>query len=130
MLHMERVDIRELRLNASRLMARVEHGESMEVTSRGRLIARIVPVRPAGVAQLLAEGTATPPEEGGDLLDIPPIAPTPGVRPPSQVLAELRATSGNVACLDSSAYVTVVVQKTESSVLRATRLGMVVETPQ
>jgi prevent-host-death family protein len=92
MLHMDRVGIRELRLNASRLMARVEHGESLEVTSRGRLIARIVPVRPAGgLAQLLAEGTANPPEEDGDLLDIPPIAPAPGVPLPSQVLAQLRA---------------------------------------
>jgi prevent-host-death family protein len=92
MLHMDRVGIRELRLNASRLMARVEHGESLEVTSRGRLIARIVPVRPeGGLAQLLAEGAATPPEEEGDLLEIPPIAPTPGVPLPSQVLAELRA---------------------------------------
>jgi len=92
MLHMERVGIRELRLNASQLMARVEHGESVEVTSRGRLIARIVPVRPAGgLAQLVAEGLATPPEEDGDLLDIPPVAPVPGAPLPSQVLAELRA---------------------------------------
>ena len=92
MLHMERVGIRELRLNASRLMSRVERGESLEVTSRGRLVARIVPVRPAGgLAQLLAEGAATPPEEEGDLLDIPAVEPVPGAPLPSQVLAEMRA---------------------------------------
>src|SRR5262249_59774729 len=45
----------ELRLNASRLISRVERGESLEVTSGGRLVARIVPVRPlSGLAQLLA----------------------------------------------------------------------------
>ena len=92
MLHMDRVGIRELRLNASRLVARVERGESLEVTSRGRLVARIVPVRPAGgLAQLLAEGAATGPEEEGDLLDIPAVEPAPGAPLPSEVLAELRA---------------------------------------
>jgi prevent-host-death family protein len=92
MLHMERVGIRELRLNASRLMSRVERGESLEVTSRGRLVARIVPIRPVGgLAQLLAEGAATPPEEEGDLLDIPAVEPVPGAPLPSQVLAEIRA---------------------------------------
>lgn len=92
MLHMERVGIRELRLNASRLMSRVERGESLEVTSRGRLVARIVPVRPAGgLAQLLAEGAAIPPEEEGDLLDIPAVEPVPGAPLPSEVLAEMRA---------------------------------------
>jgi prevent-host-death family protein len=91
-LHMDRVGIRELRLNASQLMARVERGESLEVTSRGRLVARIVPVRPSGgLAQLLAEGAATGPEEEGDLLDIPAVEPAPGAPLPSQVLAELRA---------------------------------------
>ena len=92
MLHMERVGIRDLRLNASKLMSRVERGESLEVTSRGRLVARIVPVRPAGgLAQLLAEGAATPPEEEGDLLDIPALEPVPEAPLPSQVLAEIRA---------------------------------------
>jgi prevent-host-death family protein len=92
MLHMERVGIRELRINASKVMAKVERGESVEVTSRGRLVARIVPAgREAGLARLLAEGAATPPEEEGDLLDIPPAEPLPGAQPPSEVLADLRA---------------------------------------
>jgi prevent-host-death family protein len=92
MFHMDRVGIRELRLNASRLMSRVERGESVEVTSRGRLVARIVPVHPlGGLAQLLAEGTATPPEEEGDLLDIPAVELTPGVPLPSEVLANMRS---------------------------------------
>jgi prevent-host-death family protein len=92
MLHMERVGVRELRLNASKLLARVERGESLEVTSRGRLVARIVPAgRQSGLAQLVAEGAATPPEEEGDLLDIPPADPVPGARLPSDVLADLRA---------------------------------------
>ena len=92
MLHMDRVGIRELRLNASRLMSRVEHVESLEVTSRGRLVARIVPIRPAGgLAQLLAEGAASGPADEGDLLDIAPVKRVRGVPLPSQVLAEMRA---------------------------------------
>jgi prevent-host-death family protein len=92
MLHMDRVGVRELRLNASRLLSRVERGESVEVTSRGRLVARIVPIRPAGgLAQLLAEGAATAPEEPGDLLDVPAVEPVPGAPLPSEVLADMRA---------------------------------------
>ena len=91
-MHVERVGIRELRLNASRLLSRVERGESLEVTSRGRLVARLVAVRPAGgLAQLLAEGAATPPEEEGDLLDIPAVERVTGAPLPSQVLAKIRA---------------------------------------
>ena len=92
MLHMDRVGIRELRLNASQIVDRVERGESLEITSRGRLVARLVPVRPAGgLVQLLAEGSATGPDDDGDLLDIPAVEPVPGAPLPSQVLAEIRA---------------------------------------
>lgn len=92
MLHMDRVGVRELRLNASRLLAKVARGESVEVTSRGRLVARIVPAgQQTGLAQLLAEGAATPPEDEGDLLDIPPVDPLAGAPLPSDVLADQRA---------------------------------------
>ncbi|MBK5222111.1 MAG: type II toxin-antitoxin system Phd/YefM family antitoxin [Acidimicrobiia bacterium] len=41
---MERIGIRELRQNASRYLARVRAGETIEVTDRGRPVARLVPV--------------------------------------------------------------------------------------
>ncbi|MBJ7289470.1 type II toxin-antitoxin system prevent-host-death family antitoxin [Williamsia sp.] len=38
------IGIRELRQNASRYLAQVEAGEELEVTNRGRVVARLVPV--------------------------------------------------------------------------------------
>ena len=46
MCYMERIGLRELRQNASRYIARVARGETVEVTQRGRLVARIVPAAP------------------------------------------------------------------------------------
>lgn len=92
MLHMRQVGVRDLRINASKVLAAVSQGESVEVTSRGRPVARIVPIgAQAGLAQLLAEGGATEPEDEGDLLDIPAVTPPAGAPPPSGVLAEIRA---------------------------------------
>ena len=42
---MERIGVRELRQHASRYLARVRSGETIEVTDRGRPIARLVPIR-------------------------------------------------------------------------------------
>lgn len=39
------VGLRELRHNTSEVLARVRHGETIDVTEYGRLVARIVPVR-------------------------------------------------------------------------------------
>jgi prevent-host-death family protein len=92
MLHMERVGVRELRLNASKLLARVTRGETIEVTSRGRAVARLVPVGvESGLARLVAEGLATPPQDEGDLLDIPAVEMPAGLPSASQVLDRLRA---------------------------------------
>lgn len=89
MLHMERIGVRELRLNASRYLRRVASGETIEVTDRGRPVARIVPARrPRGLEGLLEEGRATTAE--GDLLEFDPLPLRRGVSPPSQVLAGLR----------------------------------------
>lgn len=38
------VGLRELRHNTSEVLARVRHGETIDVTDHGRLVARIVPV--------------------------------------------------------------------------------------
>ncbi len=63
-----RVGIRELRQQASAVLKRVAGGEVIEVTDHGHPIARIVPLRPGALDQLVLEGRAT--EATGDLLDL------------------------------------------------------------
>ena len=57
------VGLRDLRHHTSEVLARVRHGETIDVTEHGRLIARIVPVgerQPAPVlARLVESGRAT-----------------------------------------------------------------------
>lgn len=57
------VSLRDLRHHTSEVLARVRHGETIDVTEHGRLIARIVPVgerQPAPVLdRLVASGRAT-----------------------------------------------------------------------
>jgi prevent-host-death family protein len=57
-----RIGVRELRQNASKYLARVKAGETVEVTERGALIARLTPPRPADSARdrLIAEGRLIP----------------------------------------------------------------------
>ena len=87
---MIRAGIRELRQNASELIRRVIEGETIEVTERGRPVARIVPLHGRSVMdQMVAEGRATPAR--GDLLKLKPFAPAPGKRSLSGILADLRA---------------------------------------
>jgi prevent-host-death family protein len=60
--HEHVVGLRELRHNTSEVLARVRHGETIDVTEYGRLIARIVPVEdrtPTPImAQLVESGRA------------------------------------------------------------------------
>ena len=42
------VSVRELQQNLKEVIARVERGETVEVTRRHRPVARLAPVRPAG----------------------------------------------------------------------------------
>jgi len=89
-----KVGIRELRQQASAILKRVAAGEVIEVTDHGHPIARIVPLRPGLLDQLVLEGRAT--ERVGDLLDTMdelglPLPVAPGGQLPSQALAELRA---------------------------------------
>lgn len=87
----DRVGIRDLRQHASRVLKRVANGESIEVTDHGHPIARIVPLRPGALEQMVLEGRATPP--GGDLLDVAEEIglPVSSAHPASSALAELRA---------------------------------------
>lgn len=66
---MERIGVRELRQHASRYLARVATGETLEITDRGRPVALLVPVRGDQWQRLLASGRVVPPTAAGDLLD-------------------------------------------------------------
>jgi prevent-host-death family protein len=68
----ERIGVRELRQHASRYLARVAKGETLEVTDRGRPVAMLVPVRGDEWQRLLAGGQVTAPTDEGDVLDEAP----------------------------------------------------------
>ncbi len=68
---MERIGVRELRQHASRYLARVANGESLEVTDRGRPVALLVPATD-DEWQTLASGRVNPPRDEGDILDEAP----------------------------------------------------------
>ncbi len=59
---MERIGVRELRQHASRYLDRVKAGETIEVTERGRLVARLVPPEAHDGARehLIAAGRLVP----------------------------------------------------------------------
>jgi prevent-host-death family protein len=56
----ERLPIRVLNQDTAGVLARVERGETVEITHRGRLIARIVPAGGGEVDDLVAAGRAVP----------------------------------------------------------------------
>ena len=69
---MDRIGVRELRQHASRYLARVATGETLEVTDRGRPVALLVPIQGDEWQALLAGGRVSPPTERGDVLDEAP----------------------------------------------------------
>ncbi|MGA2929028.1 MAG: type II toxin-antitoxin system prevent-host-death family antitoxin [Solirubrobacteraceae bacterium] len=87
---MTSVGIRELRQRASELLRRVEAGETIEVTDRGRPVAILAPLPDAGpLEQLRASGGLI--ASSRDLDDLPePLSPAPGLESPSAVLERLR----------------------------------------
>ncbi len=86
---MDRVGVRELRQRASELLRRVERGETIEITDRGRPVALLAPL-PEGspLERLRTAGDIDP--ASGDLDDLPPPLPSRGAELPSAVLARLR----------------------------------------
>ena len=85
---MERIGVRELRQNASQYLAQVAaSGEPIEITDRGRPVARLVPIEADEWANMIAAGEITPPESSVDIRDIEPI---PGDFNASEILRQLR----------------------------------------
>jgi prevent-host-death family protein len=86
---MASVGVRALRQRASELLRRVEEGESIEITDRGRPVAMLTPLPEDPLARLRASGDLA--ESEGDLADLPEPLPLPaGSKPPSSVLSRLR----------------------------------------
>jgi prevent-host-death family protein len=83
------VGIRELRQNLTVYLRRVQKGETLDVTDRGKPVAILAPVVPAAspLERLIAEGRATRPV--GSLADLG-LPPRRAGRALSEVLEELR----------------------------------------
>jgi len=83
------VGIRELRQRASELLRRVEAGESIEVTDRGRPVAVLAPLPGDALERLRASGDLQDSES--DLATLPqPLELPAGSELPSSVLSRLR----------------------------------------
>lgn len=82
------VGVRELRQNLSRYLERVKAGETLDVTERGRQIARLSPAGPADdpIARLVLERGAIAPR--GSLADLWPPDGPPASGPPSIVVLD------------------------------------------
>lgn len=91
---MERRGVRDLKVNASAVLALVKRGEVVEITERGVPVARLVPVpvEPRSLLEIDIEaGRVTP--ATGDLLDVVPLEqddPPPGTPTLTEILLRLR----------------------------------------
>ena len=88
-----RIGIRELRQHASVYVDLAEKGQTVDITNRGRLVARLVPAGDveSPLERLIAAGIIEPAEDPGSLLDAEPGPPVPpGHLTASECLQELR----------------------------------------
>jgi prevent-host-death family protein len=85
---MDQIPIRTLNQNTAEVLARVEHGETVEVTNRGRPIARIVPIATDALSDLVAAGTVIPATISGPI-PMPAVPAEPGSEA-GALLSELR----------------------------------------
>ncbi len=87
---MASVGVRELRQRASELLRRVERGETVEITDRGRPVALLTPLRSGNELERLRAAGQVQSAEGG-LDDLPePLQLEVSQESPSTVLARLR----------------------------------------
>lgn len=85
---MVRVPIRRLNQDTAGVLAMVEGGETVEITNRGRAIARIVPIGTDTLADLIAAGMIVPPTLGGPI-PLPTVPATEGSEA-GRLLSDLR----------------------------------------
>ena len=87
---MTTVGIRELRQSASELLRRVEQGERIEITNRGRPVALLAPLPQGGPLERMRVAGEID-AASADLDDLPePLPLAPGAERPSEVLSRLR----------------------------------------
>lgn len=87
---MKQIGVRELNQQTSRVIERVRRGETLEITDRGQLVARLVPVVPVPepLERLIAEGRVATPSLTGPI-QMPPVLGDPEVDV-AAALAEMR----------------------------------------
>ena len=88
-----RIGIRELRQHASVYVDLAEKGFTVDITNRGRLVARLVPAQEpeSSLERLIAAGIIRDADEPGDLLEIEPAPPVPPGQPTaSEILLQMR----------------------------------------
>ena len=87
---MERIGVRELRQNASRYLALVKAGETVEVTERGELVALLAPPGRARSArdELVASGRLVPATSPSGRLRSPHPVPAAAGEPTNQELLD------------------------------------------
>jgi prevent-host-death family protein len=85
---MERIGVRDLNQNTSQVLARVSGGETIEITDRGRPVARLVPLNDESTAldRLVLSGRATAPTGTGPV-PVPPLLGDPGVNASDELAA-------------------------------------------
>ncbi len=89
----KRIGVRELRQHASLYVDLAEKGYTVDITNRGRLVARLVPIQEpeSPLERLFAAGILEPAEDPGDLLDVEPGPPVPPGQPTaSEILQQMR----------------------------------------
>lgn len=85
---MEQIPVRLLNQDTAGVLARVENGETVEITHRGKPIARIVPVTHGELDDLVAAGRVIPATIRGPI-PMPTIKAPPG-SDAGQLLSQLR----------------------------------------
>jgi prevent-host-death family protein len=93
---MKQIGVRELRQNASKWLREVQQGEIIEITDRGRPVARLTPLRfpttlpfPTTLDELSRRGLVREPT--GDWRDLgPPLPADPGKESLSKILERMR----------------------------------------
>ena len=85
---MEQVPVRELNQDTAGVLARVERGETVEITRHGKVIGRIVPAAVGELDDWIAEGRVAPATVSGPI-PMPLQRASPGEEA-GQLLRELR----------------------------------------
>jgi len=88
-----KVTIRELQQHAARVIRELADAEeTAEITSRGQVIARLIPLSPAELAfkEMIERGEIIPAKNPGDISDIEPLPPREDGVSLSDVLIAMR----------------------------------------